>query len=188
MKQLTIGIDIDDTITNTFYHLMPAVAEFYNKDLEYLKENKISYTTLTPEMKEQELEFARTYFDKLIPSTPIKDGAAEYIRKIKKLGHKIIIITARCNMFYKDAYKTSSEYLNKHNVQYDELFCTFDKVGICKEQHVDIFIDDSIRQCDNVKSARIKPLLFASPINQDNQEHQLVYTWEDVYNYIANHS
>ena len=83
MKQLTIGIDIDDTITDTFYHLMPAVAEFFNEDINYLKENKISYTSLTPNMKEHELEFARENFDKLIPLTPIKKDAAEYIRKIK---------------------------------------------------------------------------------------------------------
>ena len=188
MKQLTIGIDIDDTITNTFYYLMPAVAEFYNMDLNYLKENKISYTSLTPEMKEQELEFAKANFDKLIPNTPIKPDAAEYIRKIKKLGHRILIITARSSIFYKDPYKTSSEYLKNHGIAYDELFCSFDKVGICKEQNVDIFIDDSIRQCDSVKSAGITPLLFASPINEHNQEHHKVYSWEDVYNYIANHS
>ena len=65
MKTLNIGIDIDDTIANTFNYLMPAVAEFYNMDLDYLKENKISYTTLTPKMKEQELEFAKANFDKL---------------------------------------------------------------------------------------------------------------------------
>ena len=57
---MIIGIDIDDTITNTFYHLMPAVADFYNMELEFLKENKISYTTLTPKMKEQETIFANT--------------------------------------------------------------------------------------------------------------------------------
>ena len=33
MKTLNIGIDIDDTIANTFNYLMPAVAEFYNMDL-----------------------------------------------------------------------------------------------------------------------------------------------------------
>lgn len=188
MKQLTIGIDIDDTITDTFYHLMPAVAKFFNEDINYLKENKISYTSLTPDMKEHELEFARENFDKLIPLTPIKKDAAEYIRKIKKLGHRILIITARSNLFYTDAYKTSTNYLKSHNVPFDELICTFDKAGICKEQNVNIFIDDSVNQCNKVKEAGIKPLLFASPINEDNQEHHKVYSWEDVYNYIANHS
>ena len=188
MKQLTIGIDIDDTIADTFYHIMPSVAEYFNEDINYLKENKISYTSLTPKMKEKELEFAREYFDKVIPQTPIKPDAAEYIRKIKKLGHRIIIITARNNLFYTDAYKTSSDYLTKNNVQFDELICSFDKAGICKEQNVDIFIDDSINQCNKVKAVGVKALLFASPINEDNQEHHKVYNWEDVYNYISNHS
>ena len=188
MKTLNIGIDIDDTIANTFNYLMPAVAEFYNMDLDYLKENKISYTTLTPKMKEQELEFAKANFDKLIPNTPVKPDAAEYIRKIKKLGHKITIITARNNLFYTDAYKTSSEYLKNNGIEYDELICTFDKAGICKEHNINIFIDDSINQCNKVKEENIKTLLFVSPINESNEEHQKVYNWEDVYNYIANHS
>lgn len=188
MKQLNIGIDIDDTLTNTFDYLIPAVAEFYNMDIDYLKEHKISYTSLTPEMKEKELEFARTYFDKLIPNTPIKPDAAEYIRKIKKLGHKITIITARSNIFYEDSYKLSAEYLTRNGILFDELICSFDKAGVCKEQNIDIFIDDSIRQCNTVKSVGIKTLLFVSKINEENEEHQKVYTWQDVYHYIANHS
>ena len=139
-------------------------------------------------MKEQEHEFAKANFDKVKPKTPVKPDAAEYIRKIKKLGHKITIITARNNLFYTDAYKTSSEYLKNKGIEYDELICTFDKAGICKEHNINIFIDDSINQCNKVKEANIKTLLFVSPINESNEEHQKVYNWEDVYNYIANHS
>lgn len=188
MKKLTIGIDIDDTITDTFYHLMPAVAEYFNVDIDYLKKNKISYTTLTKEMKEKELDFAKENFSKYIPSTPIKKDAVEYIKKIKKLGHNILIITARNDIFYENARKISEDYLKKHNIEYDELFCTIDKVGICKEQKVDIFIDDSVNQCNRIKNAGIKTLLFVSPINENNEEHDKVYTWQDVYYYIANHS
>ena len=40
---MKIAIDIDDTLTNTFEYLMPFVAEFYEKDLEELKNGGIAY-------------------------------------------------------------------------------------------------------------------------------------------------
>lgn len=188
MKKLTIAIDIDDTITNTFDFMIPYVAEFYSIDIEYLKNNNISYTTLTKEMKKRELEFAQTYFEKVIPNVPIKEDAAEYIRKIKKLGHKIIILTARSPLFYTDPYKISEEYLKKHNIVYDEIICSFDKAGKCKEYNVDILIDDSINNCTSVKEKGMKALLFNCKPNLNNLEHTKAYSWKDVYHYITNHS
>ena len=188
MKQLTIAVDIDDTITNTFDYLIPYIAKFYQIDENYLRENNISYTTLTKEMKEKELEFAWEYYEKVVLDTPIKEDATQYLTKIKKLGHKIIIVTARNNLMYSDPYKITEAYLKKHNVPYDELICSFDKVSTCKENKVDILVDDSISHCKAVSKEQIKPLLFASKSNISNEEFTKVYSWQDVYHYIANHS
>ena len=40
---LKIGIDIDDTMADTFDYLMPYISEFFNIDIQYLKDNNISY-------------------------------------------------------------------------------------------------------------------------------------------------
>lgn len=186
MKKLTIAIDIDDTITNTFDFMIPYIAEFYSINLDYLKNNNISYTTLTKEMKEKELEFAQTYFEKVMPNAPIKEDAAKYIKKLKELGHKIIIITARSFLFYTDPYKISEEYLKNNNIIYDEIICSFDKAGKCKEYNVDILIDDSIDNCTAAKKLGITSLLFDCKPNQNNLEHTKVYSWKDVYHYIIN--
>ena len=87
---MKIGIDIDDTMADTFDYLMPYIAEFFDVDIKYLKDNNISYCNLPKEMKERELEFAKKYYDKVIHNTPFKPKVAEYIDKIKDLGHEII--------------------------------------------------------------------------------------------------
>ena len=43
---MKIGIDIDDTMADTFDFLMPYISEFFKIDLEYLKENNISYSNI----------------------------------------------------------------------------------------------------------------------------------------------
>ena len=108
---MKIGIDIDDTMTNSFDYLIPYIAEFFEVDIEYLKSHNISYSTLPKEMKTRELEFAKKYYDKVIPSTPFKTGVSDYIKKIKSLGHEIIIITARDKTLYTDEYRTTIKEL-----------------------------------------------------------------------------
>ena len=72
---MNIAIDIDDTITNTFEYLQPYTAEYCSHPLEELKEKVISYDNTPPEWGLVMNEFAKKYFDKLIPDTPVKDGA-----------------------------------------------------------------------------------------------------------------
>lgn len=105
MKNIKIGIDIDDTMANTFDYLMPYIAEFSEIDIKYLKDNNSSYSNLPKEMKERELEFAQKYYDKVISNTPFRPKVSEYIDKIKALGHEIIVITARDKTLYTDELK-----------------------------------------------------------------------------------
>ncbi len=119
---------------------MPYIAEFFEVDIKYLKDNDISYSNLSKEMKERELEFTRKYYDKVIPVTPFKPKVAEYIDKIRNLGHKIIVITARDKTLYTDEYKTTIEELKNNNIHYDKLICDFDKAKVCKNEKLDFDI------------------------------------------------
>lgn len=164
---------------------MPYVAEFFNTDLEDLKTRNISYPNLPKEWKEKEIEFSKKYYDSVVPSTPIKPDAVEYLKKIKQLGHTIIIISARDNRLYTDAYKTTYEQLKANNVVYDKLFCTFDKAEKCKEEHIDLFIDDSIANCDKVNSIGIPVILFNSKGNANiDTNFKRVGNWKQIYQLI----
>lgn len=182
---MKIGIDIDDTMTDTFDYLMPYIAEFFEVDINYLKDNNISYSNLPEKMKKRGLEFGKKYYDKVIPNTPFKPKVAEYIDKIKTLGHEIIVITARDKTLYTDEYKTTIEELNKNKINYDKLICDFDKAKICKNEKIDLFIDDSIVNCEKVSNLGIETILFNSKSNIKNKTTLYrVDTWKEIYEKI----
>lgn len=179
---MKIGIDIDDTMADTFDYLMPYIAEFFDVNIKYLRDNNISYSNFPKEMKERELEFAKKYYDKVIPRTPFKPKVAEYINKIKDLGHEIVIITARDKTLYTDEYKTTIEELKNNNIQYDKLICDFDKAKICKNEKIDLFIDDSIVNCKKVNELGIETIVFTSKSNiNDKLDLYRVDNWKDIY-------
>lgn len=182
---MKIGVDIDDTMADTFEYLMPYIAEFFDVDIKYLKENNISYSNLPKEMKEREFEFAKKYYDKVIPNTPFKPNVAEYIDKIKDLGYEIIVITARDKTLYTDEYKTTTEELKNNNIHYDKLVCNFDKAKVCKNEKIDLFIDDSIANCSKVKELGIETILFNSKSNiEDKNSFYRVNEWKEIYEKI----
>lgn len=182
---MRIGIDIDDTMTDTFDYLIPYVSEFFKIDIDYLIKNNISYTTFTDDMKKRKTEFEKKYYDLVIPNTPFKKEVSEYIKKIKNLGHEIIIITARDNSTYKDAYKMTTDALRSNGIIYDKLICNRNKTKICKDEKIDLFIDDSTVNCDAVNKLGIKTLLFNSKGNIDIQTNlDRVGSWNELYNLI----
>lgn len=182
---MRIGIDIDDTMADTFDYLMPHIAEFFKIDINYLKDNNISYSNLPKEMKEREFEFAKKYYDNVIPKTPFKHKVAECINKIKALGNEIIIITARDKRLYTDEYKTTIKELKDNNINYDKIICDFDKAKVCKNEKIDLFIDDSIENCSKVNKLGITTLLFNSKSNiRVETKLTRVNNWEEIYEKI----
>lgn len=169
-------------MADTFDYLIPYIAEFFEVDVKYLKDNNISYSNLPKKMKERELEFARKYYDEVIPNTPFKPKVAEYIDRIKDLGHEIIVITARDKTLYTDEYKTTIEELKNNNIYYNKLICDFDKAKVCKIEKIDLFIDDSIANCNKVNELGIETILFNSKSNiKDKTNLYRVDSWKDIY-------
>lgn len=182
---MNIGIDIDDTIMETFDYLMPYVSEYFGVEMQYLKKNNISYSNLLEEWKTKEIDFCRKYYDKVVPNTPIKNDAKKYIKKIKELGHTIFIITARDNRLYTNAYKTTYDQLKTNNIYFDELICAFDKKQVCIEKNINIFIDDSISNCEKVKSLGIETILFNSKSNINLNVDLIRFdSWKKIYKFI----
>lgn len=182
---MNIGIDIDDTIMDTFDYLAPYVAEYFHADINELKARNISYSTLPKEWKAREIDFCRTYYDTVVPDTPVKPNAAKYIKMIRELGHSVFIVTARDDRLYTDAYKTTSAQLAKNGIVYDKLICTFDKAQACLDERIDLFIDDSVGNCRKVLRAGVPVLLFHGKGNaQDGAELERAYDWEQVYERI----
>ena len=170
---MNIAIDIDDTLTESFDHFMPFVAEYFEADIEELRKRKISYGNLPKEWKERELDFCKTYYDTYAADTPFKSDAVWGVNTLRELGHKIIIITARTEAFYTDPYKTTRKELENGGIIYDKLICTLDKAKACKDENISVLIDDTPKNCESVIGVGIPALLFESKANK-GMETELV--------------
>ena len=164
---MNIAIDIDDTLTESFDYFLPFVAEFFGADPEDLKRRNISYSNLPAEWKARELDFCKACYDKTAEDTPFKPDAAWSVEQLQKQGHRIVIITGRSNAFYTDPYGTTAAELAKGGISYDKLICTLDKATACREEKIQILIDDLISNCICAAAAGIRPIVFTSKANRE---------------------
>lgn len=183
---MNIAIDIDDTLTESFDYFLPFVAEYFGVSEDELREKNISYSNLPSEWKAKEIDFAKTYYDRVVAKTTFKDDAAWGIAKLKELGHNIIIITGRTEAFYTDPYLTTEEELKNGGIIYDKLICTLDKKSACKQEKVLVLVDDLVANCKSALEEGVVPILFTSKANaSENTGYTRVNNWTDVVNAIS---
>lgn len=62
------------------------------------------------------------------------------------------------------------------------MICNFDKAKVCKIEKIDLFIDDSIANCNKVNELGIETILFSSKSNiNDRTNLYRVDSWKDIY-------
>lgn len=186
---LRIGIDIDDTLTNTS-ELLTEMAYKYDKD--YSNDNYIinSIPALVRGLFDDEI-LNKFYIDHVIElgnNVKVKEDAKEVIDKLINDGHKIIFITARSNKFYPNAEEFNKEYLSINKINYNKLICgKSHKVETCKEEKIDIMFDDAVDTCESLNQNNIKGVVFTSNINKQRETKcDRVNSWKEVYTYINN--
>jgi Uncharacterized conserved protein len=183
---MNIGIDIDDTIADTFNFFIPVTAEYTGRSIAYLEEHDISYDCLPPEWNIDTDVFYRKYFDEYVPRTPLKAGAREAVKKLKEEGHRIVFITHRNNTFYTDCYKTTYAELANMKMPYDKVVCTQDKAKACLDEKIDFFVDDGIVNCEAVAELGIPVRVFSSRKNRrENTTLPRVESWEEILSLIS---
>ena len=194
---MNIGIDIDDTISNTIEITLPR-AKKYAQDFLGMDISNINFSQAIDHMyiekvfnlsKEQMHDFWEKNLLQLVQGVKIKDNAAKIINKLKDEGHRIVIVTARWNECNFDAMKESEKWLKENGVMYDKLYVNADsKVEIAKNENIDLFIDDSIKNCRELSQNNIKCYLFKSAVNKNIEESnrfEIVESWDQIYKKIT---
>ncbi len=193
---MNIGIDIDDTLSNSFETIFADSQKFdievVGNDGKVNNYGKISNHYYIENMytwkEEQYEEFWTTYFIKaLIEATP-KMYAKQVVQKLKQEGNHIYIITSRYeDELYKNVEKETKNWLEKHGIIYDKLILNAqDKAKVAKEYKIDIFIDDSMAHCKKIQAQGIKAFWYTSVMNQGIEDDELtrVYSWSQIYHLI----
>lgn len=185
---MRIGIDIDDTITDTWSYMVPIYSHVFNIPVEELT-NSLPYYNSVKELNltvDEYFKIMKPYYEKNTMKVPIKKDAKEVINSLKKQGHQIIFITAR-GKIYNDPKSTTEAYLKKNGIIYDKLITNAtNKEIVCKNENIDLFIDDSYKHCLSVSKLGIAILLYGTNYNRDIKQFKRVASWNEVYNYINN--
>ena len=193
---MNIGIDIDNVISKFDEALEE---EFLKHDKELrntgiINPNKHMTKGMFDWTDDELWPFYFENIERIIKSLEVKEGAKEYIGKLKEDGHTIVIITGRDNGEYTDPYNMTKKWLAEKEIPYDKLILTdayknnkHSKTEKCFENNIDIMIDDSIRNCRDCFENHITTLIMDKPCNREEKEITRVHNWKEIYEFITNY-
>ena len=194
---MNIGIDIDDTISETYETLLPYSQKYTIEDLKRKSNISLSgdlsnhlYLVYLNGWNEQEaVDFWEKYYAEILRKVNIKKFAAEIIRRLREEGHKVYLITARWDMRADNVKEITEKWLEENKVEYDELITNAsDKLKIVQEKNIDIFVDDSFSNCKSIADAtNVKVYLMNTRVNESLNDDSIerVYSWPEVYSLIT---
>ena len=193
---MNIGIDIDNVISN----FNEALKEEFLKHDKELRNTGIVNPNLYMtkgmfDWSEDEIwGFYLENIERIAKSLEVKQGAKEYIDKLKEDGHMIVIITGRDNGDYADPWNITENWLKQKEIKYDKLIITdayrnnkHAKTEKCFENNIDIMIDDSIHNCMDCMENNITTLLMDTPYNRAEKDMIRVNNWKEIYEFIKNY-
>jgi uncharacterized HAD superfamily protein len=192
---MILGIDIDDTISKTCDILVEYGREYtenyLNREatLEFTGDNSTHFyiEALYGWTKEESSKFFELYYKKFIENVTPKQDSVEIINKLHDEGHKIILITSRDNFANVNARVETEKWLQKQGIKYDNLVTdVYSKYQACLDNKVELFIDDSYKNCMEMASNGIEVFMVDAKYNYSLNDEKIrrVYSWKEIYSLI----
>lgn len=192
---MNIGIDIDNTITEVQNKLNKAAYDYAIKlgknienadnPLEDIKNNKDTYKKKFQFSYDELKYFLKNIQEEITNKAKPRENAVEVINRLKKDGHKIYIITARDSEFHDNPYLLSKNWLDKNNIEYDQIIVNAREKGIvCKNENIYLFIDDQLNNCLDALKEGIKVIRISNEIC-NNKDIVDLNSWTQIYKYIG---
>jgi len=188
---MIIGIDIDDTISDTTEVMFNCCQKYITEELkrEPVVEEEAKYTHHFIEVihglsREQKEDFFKKYYEYIVDNVIPKTCSVEYLKKLKEEGNKIVLITARFEIKEFDVIEATKRWLQKYEIPYDEtVFNAESKIEAAKNANIDVFIDDSYKNCEDMSKNGIKAFLMDSRGNRglETKGFERVYSWPHLY-------
>ena len=189
---MKIGIDIDNVISNFNDELLKEYLKhdkelrntgIINKDV-FIRYGMFDWT------EKEETEFYKNSIERIAIKLKPIHRATETIKKLKEDGNEIIIISRGNNGEYNNPYKLTEEWLAKYNIVYDKLILTNaynkeEKANVCKENNIDIMIEDSTQTAVNIEKVGTKVLFMNTRYNKNNENFEKVSNWKEIYSKIS---
>lgn len=194
---MRIGIDIDGVLTDIEQWQLDYGSKFYFEKYGKEIQNHEGYETTEIFKVDSKLddEFWAEYFKDYSINVDVRNLASEVIKKLKKDGNEIYIITARGSflsysaniMLFEENKKIVLEWLRKNEIEYDKIiFSPEDKFSICLENNIDVMIEDKPANINKI-SIRIPVICFHAGYNRNCKGNNIFrcYSWYDIYSKIS---
>ena len=187
---MRIGIDLDGVVFDSEKYFR-IYSELY--DIQVLKRNslidnqELKFQNRYNWTEEEQEDFLNIYHEKIVVEANFMPGAKEVLEILKQEGHELLIITARGGWNKKmiDITKKRLEE-SKMNIFDKYYFATEDKAEVCKNENIDVMIDDSYEKCESISKNKIKTIYLkdAPSYNLENEYVKVLYNWGEIYRYI----
>ena len=188
---MNIGLDIDNVIT-----------AFDNDILkEFLLEDKNKRNTGIINKKARHInhgmfdwsqdevdEFYNNNMERIAKDLKPRRNCKRYMDKLLQDGHKLILISHRAYPHYQNPEKTTLDWLKKNNINYTKLILSNapDKTKECKENNIDIMVDDRAGQCKKMRANGVNCMLMFTKYNRKEKEDlPFATSWENLYEEIT---
>jgi uncharacterized HAD superfamily protein len=163
---MKIGIDIDDVITDTSSTMKDYILkQDTNGEITSHIEEIMRGDANTPAIE----QFFKDNILYIFKNAIVKENASAVIQRLLEKGHEIYIITSRGEQkkIFKGSESLTLEYLKLNNINYTKIiFSCSDKAKVCKDNNIDVMVDDSIKYCEEIRNENIKSILFTSTVNK----------------------
>ncbi len=188
---MRIGIDIDDTMTFIKDDLEKA-AILYDKSLgnsgKFLKDDYYVGQRFNWN-KDEYHYFMGTVRKEVVCNAKLRDGLIECLTELINNKIEIIIITARSNFYYDNPLDMTVNWLKKEHIPYSKLIINArNKAKVCKEENIDIFLDDDINYCLEVNELGIKTYIMDNGDNYlENNEIERIKDFNEFSKSVKNY-
>lgn len=193
---MKIGIDIDDTTFLTIKSMLKYADIFEeeisgeptNRDNFGLLKNRYYLKALYDWNEEIKFAFFDKYYKNVLEECIMFPNANKIIQKLKEEGNEIHFITARLmNIKNCDTETITRNSLDKFNIPYNTLNLHIsDKLTFCKDNGIDLLIEDSYETCRELTDNGIKSILMTTKMNSniENGDIVRVNNWDEIYEEI----
>lgn len=175
---MVIAFDIDDVITNTSEVMKDYI-------LKYDTTGKVAshiVEVMKGEIPSGTEEFVKKYMLNIIADAKVRPNAKEIINGLYYARNQIMIVTSRGDINYEGSEELTINYLKNKEIKYSKIiFNCHNKAEICKENNVDLLVDDSVVHCTNFANVNGNSILYTTPVNKSiPTDIQRANDWEDL--------
>ncbi len=187
---MNIGFDVDGVLTDYYKYQVERGEEFLGRPPENLKGHEVRkiFNCTASERRRFWAHCIWRYFWSEEP----REGAAEYVNRLKENGHDIYLITSRAYCAGKNPIgivfrRMLRRWLKKNGIPYDKIcFCdeeiaADDKLRYCLKYKISYMFEDSVSNLMKIKDIT-NAICFKAPYNEhiDFDNIRMIESFTDI--------